>query len=208
MNKGYFTLKRNGSDTLIEKRSEFIGYACPVTTEEEALDFVNSIKTKHADARHNVYAYRLREGNITRFSDGGEPHGTAGIPVLDVLRKEELIDAAVVVTRYFGGILLGAGGLVRAYSAAAKLGVDAAGKIFLKPFTVFEMRLNYSVYQKLLKLMADFRVKTVDSDFGEEVYLKGAIPEERYFSFAETLRESTNASVAASVCGTVYDFEA
>lgn len=208
MNKGYYTLKKSASDSLIEKRSEFIGYACPVTTEDEAIEFVNSIKAKHADARHNVYAYRLREGNITRFSDGGEPHGTAGVPVLDVLRKEELIDAAVVVTRYFGGILLGAGGLVRAYSAAAKLGVDAAGKIFLKPFTVFEMRLNYSVYQKLLKIMADFRVKTVDSDFGEEVYIKGAIPEERFDSFSETLRESTNATVAAMPCGTAYDFEA
>lgn len=208
MNKGYYTLKKSASDSLIEKRSEFIGYACPVTTEDEAIEFVNSIKAKHADARHNVYAYRLREGNITRFSDGGEPHGTAGVPVLDVLRKEELIDAAVVVTRYFGGILLGAGGLVRAYSAAAKLGVDAAGKIFLKPFTVFEMRLNYSVYQKLLKIMADFRVKTVDSDFGEEVYIKGAIPEERFESFSETLRESTNATVAAMPCGTAYDFEA
>ena len=208
MNKGYYTLKKSASDSLIEKRSEFIGYACPVTTEDEAIEFVNSIKAKHADARHNFYAYRLREGNITRFSDGGEPHGTAGVPVLDVLRKEELIDAAVVVTRYFGGILLGAGGLVRAYSAAAKLGVDAAGKIFLKPFTVFEMRLNYSVYQKLLKIMADFRVKTVDSDFGEEVYIKGAIPEERFDSFSETLRESTNATVAAMPCGTAYDFEA
>lgn len=208
MNKGYYTLKKSASDSLIEKRSEFIGYACPVTTEDEAIEFVNSIKAKHADARHNVYAYRLREGNITRFSDGGEPHGTAGVPVLDVLRKEELLDAAVVVTRYFGGILLGAGGLVRAYSAAAKLGVDAAGKIFLKPFTVFEMRLNYSVYQKLLKIMADFRVKTVDSDFGEEVYIKGAIPEERFDSFSETLRESTNATVAAMPCGTAYDFEA
>ena len=207
MNKGYYTLKKSASDSLIEKRSEFIGYACPVTTEDEAIEFVNSIKAKHADARHNVYAYRLREGNITRFSDGGEPHGTAGVPVLDVLRKEELIDAAVVVTRYFGGILLGAGGLVRAYSAAAKLGVDAAGKIFLKPFTVFEMRLNYSVYQKLLKIMADFRVKTVDSDFGEEVYIKGTIPEERFDSFSETLRESTNATVAAMPCGTAYDFE-
>lgn len=207
MNKGYYTLKKSASDSLIEKRSEFIGYACPVTTEDEAIEFVNSIKAKHADARHNVYAYRLREGNITRFSDGGEPHGTAGVPVLDVLRKEELIDAAVVVTRYFGGILLGAGGLVRAYSAAAKLGVDAAGKIFLKPFTVFEMRLNYSVYQKLLKIMADFRVKTADSDFGEEVYIKGTIPEERFDSFSETLRESTNATVVAMPCGTAYDFE-
>lgn len=207
MNKGYFTLKKSASDTLIEKRSEFIGYACPVKTEEEALEFVNSVKTKHADARHNVYAYRLREENITRFSDGGEPHGTAGLPVLDVLRKEELVDAAVVVTRYFGGILLGAGGLVRAYSAAAKLGVDAAGKIFLKPFAVFEMRLNYSVYQKLLKLMSDFKVKNLDSDFGEDVYLKVAIPEERFPLFAETLRESTNATVAAMICGTIYDYE-
>ena len=104
---------------MTERRSVFLGYASPVTTEEEALEFVAKIKKRHSDATHNVYAYILR-GSISRFSDDGEPHGTAGLPVLEVLRKEDVTDAVIVVTRYFGGILLGAGGLVRAYSASAR----------------------------------------------------------------------------------------
>ena len=196
-----------GEDEFIEKKSRFIGRVWPVDTEEEALEKIQEMKKQHYDATHNCWAYVIRDGAM-RFSDDGEPGGTAGMPMLQVLQREGLYNICCVVTRYFGGTLLGAGGLVRAYSAAAKLGVDAAGKIFLKPFTVFEMRLNYSVYQKLLKIMADFRVKTVDSDFGEEVYIKGAIPEERFDSFSETLRESTNATVAAMPCGTAYDFEA
>jgi putative IMPACT (imprinted ancient) family translation regulator len=97
------TIKEPASGSLVERKSEFIGYATPVKTEEDAIGFVNEIRKKHSDARHNVYAYILRENNTVRFSDDGEPHGTAGMPVLDVLRKEELTDIAVVVTRYFGG---------------------------------------------------------------------------------------------------------
>ena len=120
------TLLKSGSATLVEKKSEFIGYACPVKDEDEAIEFVKSIKKKHSDARHNVYAYMIGQ-NIARYSDDGEPQGTGGIPVLDVIRKSGFTDAVIVVTRYFGGILLGAGGLVRAYSAAAKMAVDDAG---------------------------------------------------------------------------------
>ena len=109
MGKGYFTLKKAAESKFIERRSEFIGSAAPVTTEAEALAFINSIRSKYSDATHNVYAYILREGNMARFSDDGEPHGTAGLPVLEVLRKEELCDCAVVVTRYFGGHTAAAG---------------------------------------------------------------------------------------------------
>ena len=110
----YTTLAGYGTDEFVEKRSRFIGYAAPVTTEAEAVDFIARIRALHREASHNVYAYALREGQVRRYSDDGEPQGTAGVPVLDVLQKQEIVDAVVVVTRYFGGTLLGAGGLVRA----------------------------------------------------------------------------------------------
>ena len=112
----YKTIELEADDFFIEKKSRFIGYAKPIKTQQEALDFIAKIKSKHWDATHNVYAYVLRENNIQRYSDDGEPGGTAGVPMLDVLLKEGVVDACVVGTRYFGGTLLGAGGLVRAYS--------------------------------------------------------------------------------------------
>ena len=124
----YTTVKKPASAELIEKRSRFIGYVKPVKTQEEAVAFINEIKSKHWDATHNVYAYVIRGEGISRYSDDNEPQGTAGIPVLDAIRKRDITDCVVVVTRYFGGTLLGAGGLVRAYSASAKAGIDAAGE--------------------------------------------------------------------------------
>ena len=125
----YKTVRGFAFDELVEKRSRFIGYCKPVKTQDEAIAFINEIKSKHWDARHNVYAYVIRDEGISRYSDDNEPQGTAGIPVLDSIRKRGITDCVVVVTRYFGGVLLGAGGLVRAYSAAAKLGIDAAGEM-------------------------------------------------------------------------------
>jgi len=207
MGNGYFTLKAAAEDRFIERKSEFIGNAAPVTTEKEALEFINRIRAKYSDATHNVYAYILREGNLTRFSDDGEPHGTAGLPVLDVLRKEQLCDCAVVVTRYFGGILLGAGGLVRAYSAGAKIGVDAAEKIFLKPFDIIEMHLDYGRYNRIAQLMAAHRVYTLDSDFSDSVYIKAKVAAERTAAFEDSVRESTNAIVTVNHCGVEYGYE-
>ena len=125
----YTTIKGFATNSFIEKKSEFIGYNTPVKTNQEAVDFINEIKSQNRKAKHNVYAYILRDNNITRYSDDGEPQGTAGMPVLDVLQKENLTDVCVVVTRYFGGILLGGGGLVRAYSHACKLADDASVKM-------------------------------------------------------------------------------
>lgn len=207
MEKGYFTLKQAAEAQFVERKSEFIGNAAPVTTEREVLDFINSIRSKYSDATHNVYAYILREGNLTRFSDDGEPHGTAGLPVLDVLRKEQLCDCAVVVTRYFGGILLGAGGLVRAYSAGAKIGVDAAQKIFLKPFDIIEIHLDYGRYNRIAQLMSAHRVYTVDSDFSDSVYIKGRVPCERTEAFRDAVREATNALISVDICGKEYGYE-
>ncbi|MFR5864850.1 MAG: IMPACT family protein [Acutalibacteraceae bacterium] len=124
---GYKTLRGPASAELTEKRSVFICRVRPVTTEAQALAFLAEVRKQCADARHNVYAYTIRENGIARFSDDGEPHGTAGLPTLDALRKRGIVDAAAVTTRYFGGVLLGTGGLVRAYSQAAAMAVEQAG---------------------------------------------------------------------------------
>lgn len=207
MGKGYFTLKKAAEERFIERRSEFIGNAAPVTTEAEAIAFVNSIRAKYSDATHNVYAYILREGNMARFSDDGEPHGTAGLPVLEVLRKEELYDCAVVVTRYFGGILLGAGGLVRAYSAGAKVGVDGAGKIFLKPFLRLEMEMDYGRYNRVVQLMSAHGVRTDDSLFETYVKLWASVPEERADGFIKAVTDATNGIVIVRTVSEFYDYE-
>ena len=122
----YRTIKEYGEDEVIINKSRFIGYSSPINSEEEAIDFINLIKSKHKDATHNVYAYVFgEESNIQRFNDDGEPSGTAGIPVLEVIKKEDLRNIVVVVTRYFGGVKLGGGGLIRAYTKGAKLGIDS-----------------------------------------------------------------------------------
>lgn len=165
----YKTVLREAEDQFVEKRSRFIGYCKPVTTEEEALEFINIIKTKHWDAKHNVYAYCLREGQIMRYSDDGEPQGTAGKPTLDVLVKSGLTDLVVVVTRYFGGILLGAGGLVRAYSHGAKLAVEASQPVTMKECIICTVSCNYNQYGKVSSLIPQCNGVIDDSVFGTDV---------------------------------------
>ena len=149
MKTEYRTIRARASAEMIERRSRFIAHVLPVQTEQEALAFINALRSEYYDATHNVYAYIIDENNICRYSDDGEPSGTAGIPVLDVLRKENLTNLCVVVTRYFGGILLGGGGLVRAYGASAKLGVDAAGIITRVLCDVVEVSCDYTLLGKL-----------------------------------------------------------
>lgn len=188
--KLYTTLLGEGTDTYEEKRSEFIGVAAHIESEEDALKLVKRIKSEHYDARHNVYAYVCSSGNIQRYSDDGEPQGTAGIPVLDVIRKSGLDDVCVVVTRYFGGILLGAGGLVRAYTAAAKLAIDKAGIVTYQSFAEIRMVLNYSDYQKILAKLPNYKAKIDNTDFGSDVTIDIAIratEEERFFAFVKEL---------------------
>ena len=131
MNKDYKTVQKSSNDEFVEKRSRFIGYCTPVKSEQEAVDFINAKRSEHWNATHNVYAYSLREGNIKRYSDDGEPSGTAGMPVLEVITNNDVFDVCIVVTRYFGGVLLGTGGLVRAYSKGVKLALQAS-KIVLR----------------------------------------------------------------------------
>ncbi|MBQ8836801.1 MAG: YigZ family protein [Clostridia bacterium] len=188
--KLYTTLLGEGTDTYEEKRSEFIGVATHIDTETDALTLIKRIKSEHYDARHNVYAYVCSSGNVQRYSDDGEPQGTAGIPVLDVIRKSGLEDVCVVVTRYFGGTLLGAGGLVRAYTAAAKMAIDKAGIVTYENFSEFRMELSYSDYQKILAKLPNFNAKIDNTDFGETVTLDVALRsanEEKFLSFVKEL---------------------
>ena len=146
----YKTLHDFGSDEIIIEKSTFIGYAKPIKTEEEAVEFVNEIKKKHKDATHNVWAYTVGPAmNIQRYSDDGEPQGTAGIPTLEVIKKEDLRDVVVVVTRYFGGIKLGAGGLVRAYTKGAKVGLEAAKIIEKVMYKEVKIKIDYNQLGKV-----------------------------------------------------------
>lgn len=146
----YKTLHEFGMDEVIIDKSTFIGYAKPIKTEEEAIDFVNEIKKKHKDATHNVWAYTVGESmNIQRYSDDGEPQGTAGIPTLEVIKKEELRNVVVVVTRYFGGVKLGAGGLVRAYTKGAKIGIESAKVIEKVLYKSVGIKIDYNQLGKV-----------------------------------------------------------
>lgn len=147
MNNIYKTIHKYGEDEIIINKSRFIGYAMPIQTEEEALAFIEKIKTKHRDATHNVYAYVVgKDSNVQRFSDDGEPSGTAGIPVLEVIKKEDLRNVVVVVTRYFGGVKLGAGGLIRAYTKGAKIGLESGLIIDKVLHQRLKIRIDYTLY--------------------------------------------------------------
>lgn len=173
----YKTVEKEASDFFIEKKSKFIGYAKPVKTQEDALEFISKIKSKHWDATHNVYAYVLRENNMQRYSDDGEPSGTAGVPVLDVMLKESLVDVCVVATRYFGGTLLGAGGLVRAYSHTSKIALEAAGIITMAQCSVMSAEVDYSFYDRLNILLSDFSAVILDTSFSDKVCVEFSVKE-------------------------------
>lgn len=168
----YKTLHQFGVDEYVVEKSTFIGYAKPIKTEEEAIEFVNEIKKKHKDARHNVWAYTVGENmNIQRYSDDGEPQGTAGIPTLEVIKKEDLRDVVVVVTRYFGGIKLGAGGLVRAYTKGAKIGIEAGIVIEKVKYTEVKIKIEYTQLGRIQNEIANLGYKIKDTIYSEDVEL-------------------------------------
>lgn len=194
----YTTIKGFAKDSFIEKKSEFIGYISPVKTNEEAVEFINRIKSENRKAKHNVYAYILRDNNITRYSDDGEPQGTAGMPVLDVLLKENLTDVCVVVTRYFGGILLGGGGLVRAYSHACKLAVDSAVKMEMYECFEVTLKFNYSLYGKIEYSLNEFDIKMLSDEFSDSVTLTLLVKADMYQKLVQKLNDITNGKISIS----------
>ena len=200
----YKTIDKEACDEFIEKRSRFIGYIKPVTTKDEAVEFINSIKSKHWDATHNVYAYVLRDGQTRRYSDDGEPQGTAGMPVLDVLLKENVTDCVVVATRYFGGILLGGGGLVRAYSHTAKIAVDAGGVVTMSLCSIMSVECDYNFYGKMNSLIPEFGGMVDDTEFGENVRMKFRIPSENESDFGKKLTDSSFGKVSPVKTGEIF----
>ena len=196
MGDEYITVRGRAEASFTEKKSEFIGQICHVENADEAVAFIELIRSKHRKARHNVYAYITRDGNTTRYSDDGEPQGTGGTPVLDVLMKEGLTDVCVVVTRYFGGILLGGGGLVRAYSHACKIAVDAAEKMVMCLCSRFTVKCDYSLYGRLSYVLPEFSAKTLEENFADDVKLTVLVKSELADKFRLRLADISNGTVS------------
>ncbi|MEA5051567.1 MAG: YigZ family protein [Oscillospiraceae bacterium] len=204
MDDGYRTLKRAARAELTEKRSRFIAAAAPVRTEAQALALLETVRAANRQASHNVWAYVLRENNLQRYSDDGEPQGTAGLPVLDVLARGGLTDAAVVVTRYFGGTLLGTGGLVRAYGEAASRAVAAAGIAVMEVCAVYELTCAYAEYDRLQRLLPPLGAAVEDSAFTDAVRLRVALPRENAPALCAQLVELTRGQQAPKLLGEKY----
>ena len=192
-----------GEDEFIEKKSRFIGRLWPVETEEAALEKIQAMKKQHYDATHNCWAYIIRDGAV-RFSDDGEPGGTAGMPMLQVLQREGLYNVVCVVTRYFGGILLGAGGLVRAYTKGAKIAVDAAGKSMKRVWTVLYVPCPYTFYERVKLLVGECEGIIRSTDFGAEVELELLFPEANAAPFLDKLTDMTSGTVEGMETGQEY----
>ena len=199
----YLVPTQFGEDEFIEKKSRFIGRVWLVETEEEALEKIQAMKKQHYDATHNCWAYVIKDGPM-RFSDDGEPGGTAGNPMMQVLQRENLYNVVCVVTRYFGGILLGAGGLVRAYTKGAKIAIDAAGKSMKRVWTVLYLPCPYPFYERVKLEIAAFDGIIRDTQFGAEVEMEVLLAEGQTQAFLERLTDMTAATVEAMEIGKEY----
>ena len=205
MAQGMKILYEGGVGELEEKKSRFIATTLPISSQEEALEFIEKTKKRYWDARHNCYAYVLGDHHeIQRFSDDGEPGGTAGMPMLQVLQREGLFNCVCVVTRYFGGVLLGAGGLVRAYTKGAKIAVDAAGKSMKRVWTVLYVPCPYTYYERVKMEVAAFEGIIRDTQFGAEVELELLFPEAQAQPFLDRLTDMTAATVEGMETGKEY----
>ncbi len=204
--ESYTTIKKEGKFEYEDRKSVFIGYSVPVSHEQDALDFISFIKKKHPDARHHVYAYVLRENSIMRFSDDREPQGTAGMPVLDAIRKRGCTDTAVVVVRYFGGTLLGTGGLVRAYSSAAAGALLDAEIITYDIYTLVDFHLGYSDYQKAVPLLTSNLYRTDDTIYADSVIIKGRILKSNFEKLVKEITEITSGRVKIDKKEEIFDF--
>ena len=202
----YSTIKQYGTFEYEDRKSVFIGEAMPVSCEADAIAFIERVRKKYPDARHHVYAYVLRENNTSRFSDDHEPQGTAGMPVLDSIRKRGLTDCVCVVTRYFGGTLLGTGGLVRAYTAAAAGAITAGEVITYDIYTEMQITLEYSDYGKIGAALDEFSFRCEDTDYAEKITLLGKIEKSKLDLFTEKLTEITSARAGCEILGEKYDF--
>ena len=200
----YRTIAKASSDEFVEKKSRFIGYIKPVATQDEAVAFINEIKSKHWDATHNVYAYVLRDGQIRRYSDDGEPAKTAGTPALEVLQHSGLTDLIVVVTRYFGGVLLGTGGLVRAYTTATARALENAEVVTVRSVVELQVTVDYALYERASLLIDAAGAKQAPPEFTDRVTLRWQMPEGTEGPLLEQLRELTRGGANVSVSKPFY----
>ena len=201
--QSYRTLLSPSIGEYEEKHSRFIAEIRPVSSEEEAISFIKEQKSKYWDARHNVYAYRLLSGEC-RFSDDGEPHGTAGKPVLDILTGRQLLNVCIVVTRYFGGILLGTGGLVRAYSEASKESIDNATVAEMGLIDEFSLHCDYQQYNRLLPFFAQFEINVTDTFFAEDVLIKFTLANDKSEGFLCSLADTFAGKITANKEGEIF----
>lgn len=199
----YLVPTKDAEAEFVERRSRFIGRIWHTETEEEALACIKRMREQHWDATHNVYAYIIKDGP-TRYSDDGEPGGTAGMPTLQVLQREGLFNVCCVVTRYFGGILLGAGGLVRAYAKGAKIAVDAAGKSMKRVWDVLYLPVPYNWYERMVREIADFGGVIRDTQFGADVELEVLTATGQTEAFLERLTDLSAGTLEAMITGQEY----
>lgn len=192
-----------GEATFTEKRSEFLGHVRYVETEEAAKAFVAEVKKEHYDARHNCWCYAIKDGPV-RYSDDGEPQGTAGVPMLEVFQKQDITNFVCVVTRYFGGVLLGAGGLLRAYTKSAKDALDAAGVSVVRRWVAVEIPCPYAWMERLKLEIEAFSGILTDTEYGANVVLRALIPEEHADEFAARVVDATAGSIAVQVVGETF----
>lgn len=201
----YRTIYKKGVDEIIINKSRFIGYSLPIDNEDDALSFIEEIKTLHRDATHNVYGYVLGDDNsVQRYSDDGEPNGTAGIPVLEVIKKEDLRNVVVVVTRYFGGIKLGTGGLIRAYTKGAKIGIEAGIIVDKVLFKKMKVRVDYTLYGKVENYLKNNGIIIEDTIYDDAVNIILYIDYEKYNSFINIMEDLTSGTVIVKDLGEEY----
>lgn len=205
MQKEYRTVASEAAAEFEEKKSRFIASVKPVTSEEEAAAYISSLKSRYWNATHNVYAYYICGNNtLQKFSDDGEPSGTAGLPVLEAIKKLAVQDVVVVVTRYFGGTLLGAAGLVRAYGRSATLGIEAAGIIKRQLCVVTDMMLEYNLFGKVQSILGAKGYLIKDTSYGRDVQMSFYVPVDEYEPFVSLISEATNARALLSPGGKEY----
>ena len=202
----YTTVQHQSIFEYEDRKSVFIGEAMPVTCEADALSFIAYVKKKYPDARHHVYAYVLRDNSIMRFTDDREPQGTAGMPVLDAIRKNGCVDVVIVVTRYFGGTLLGTGGLVRAYSAAATGALKEANIIVYDLYSEIKITVSYSDYQKISSQLDGLGVHLEDTKYTDNVILLGKARKDDAESIEKKLTEITSGRISFEILEEKFDF--
>ena len=185
----YYVPTAPSETELVEKRSRFIGHIWPVESEEEARGYIEAMKKKYYDARHNCWCYRIRDGKLLRYSDDGEPQGTAGQPMLNVFEREDVWDVCCVVTRYFGGILLGAGGLTRAYGGTAKLALNAAGVSRMRLWATMAVPCTYPLYERMKLLVEGCGGSIEDTEYGADILLTVTLPAQRQAELARQVAD-------------------